>query len=411
MTLTMVEKNNPDLIFSDHIFYEDNVVLPSKENIIVYDLGFKKLFSLHDEEEISRETLQNILEKGESKFPLGPFGAIGMKYKTNSGKELIVIAKGKFISEELIRLRNIMIFTFFLYLIMVAITGYYFAGQALRPIINTMNELDDILPYHLTKRLHTIKSKDEISRLIISFNHLLDRIEEAFNVQKGFLSNVSHELRNPLASIIATIQVTISKERNPSEYIHCLETVLHVSSDLEHTSSHLMQLARLSGGSDEIFFGPVRIDEVIWQAKAHVKKTNIGYNFKFDASELPMDSELFEINANESLLKTAFINLLENACKFSPDHIGFIKLYITPSNEVAVEIRDTAQIIEANEIENIFKPFYRSPITQKIKGSGIGLSLVASILNIHNARLKITESALGGNKFTVYFSPVHSKSN
>jgi signal transduction histidine kinase len=403
MTVTMVVKNNPDLSFVDTDVADDDINLPSRENIVIYDMDFKKLFAFHLEPDISQAQLSSIAQKGEEKFNIGTYDAVGLRYKTNAGKEVIVIAKGQFMSEELIRLRNIMIFNFFLCLIVVAISGYYFAGQALRPIVDTMNELDDILPTDLTKRINTGTNKDEISRLAISFNKLLDRIEETFNVQKGFLSNISHELRNPLASIIAAIQVTLSKDRSVNEYRHCLESVLNDATDLEHTSTHLMQLARLTTGSDKILLGPVRIDEIIWQVKAQVKKNNVGYSFKLDADDFPTDASHFEIIANEALLKTAFTNLMENACKFSPDHTAQIKMYLSENNEAAVAISDSAPIIDKKEVENIFKPFYRSPVTNKINGSGIGLSLVASILKVHDAKLTITESKSAGNIFTVYF--------
>ena len=134
------------------------------------------------------------------------------------------------------------------------------------------------------------------------------------------------------------------------------------------------------------------------------QKNNPGYQFKFDTSSFPAEAEAFEIQANDALLKTAFVNLLENASKFSPDHIGYIKLYTSINQQIAVEIKDTANIINKLEMEQIFKPFYRSNITNNIKGSGIGLSLVASILKIHNAELTITNDKKG-NIFTVYFNP------
>ncbi|MBK8628422.1 MAG: HAMP domain-containing histidine kinase [Saprospiraceae bacterium] len=398
----MVVKNNPDLTFAEDDLVSDEINLPAKENIIIYSLDYKKLFAFHLEPDIPTAQLSSIAKKGEEKFSMGAYDAVGIRYKTNANKEFIVIAKGHFMSDELIRLRNIMIINFFLCLIVVAMSGYYFSGQALRPIVSTMNELDEILPADLTKRINTGKNKDEISRLAISFNKLLDRIEEAFNVQKGFLSNVSHELRNPLASIIASIQVTLSKDRTEKEYKQCLESILNDASGLEQTSTHLMQLARLTAGSDKILLGPVRLDEIVWQSKAQVKKNNAGYSFSLDADDFPGDAALFEIIANEALLKTAFTNLMENACKFSPDHKASLKLYMTQNNEAAVGIGDTAPIINQKEVENIFKPFYRSTSTNKINGSGIGLSLVASILKIHNARLTITESDKG-NIFTVYF--------
>lgn len=403
MTVTMVVKNNSDLNISENVIDEENIILPAKENILIYSLEFKKIFSFHKDVDISSSNLSNVVAKGEEKFQIGEFDALGLRHKTNAGTDVIIIAKGHFMSDELMRLRNIMIITFFLCLIIVAISGYYFAGQAMKPIVNTMNELDEILPTDLTKRIKTGSNNDEITRLAISFNKLLDRLEETFNVQKGFLSNISHELRNPLASIIANIDVTLHKKRSESEYEQVLRSVLHDATDLEHTSSHLMQLARLSAGSDKILFGPVRLDEMMWQVKAQVKKIHPEYSFKFEESEFPEDSSQLEVIANEALLKTALLNLMENACKFSPDQRAFLKVTVSKSNEAVIEIRDTAPVIAAAEIENIFKPFYRSSKTSKINGSGIGLSLVASIIKIHSAKLHVAPSPKGGNIFSVVF--------
>jgi signal transduction histidine kinase len=411
MTVSMLVKNNPELKIEKDENTSNEDILPSKENIIVYNTDFEKLFTFHNENPIQVNILDQIKRKGEYRFNIGSFDAIGIRYQTNLGKDLIIIAKGVFMSEELIRLGNILIITFFLFLFAIAAGGYFFAGQALRPITVTMNEMDKILPSDLSKRLNVSNNKDEISRLALTFNKLLDRIEDAFNIQKGFLSNVSHELRNPIGAIIASIQVNLSKNRTEAEYRKCLQSVLEVAIDLEHTSTHLMELARISSNTDKVLFGPLRLDEIVWQSKASVKNWNQEYNFKFDTSDFPEISDQLIINGNEALLKTAFINLLENACKFSPDHIGYVRVYMKGKNMPAVEIKDTANIIPDEEREQLFKPFYRSIAANKIKGSGIGLSLVASILKMHKAELKISNYENKGNIFTIYFDPSTAKSN
>ena len=406
MTVVMLEKNNPELDskIEKNDEKQENNVLPSKENIIVFNTKFEKLFSFNKEDQISESILRTILAKGEHKFALGMYDAVGIKYTTNFGKELIIISKGVFLSQEVIRLGNILMITFFLFLTFTAVGGYYFAGKALQPITKTMNEIDKMLPSDLAQRLNVDNNNDELSRLSFTFNKLLDRIEDAFKIQKGFLSNVSHELRNPLASIISSIQVNLSKDRSTEEYKTCLNNILNEAIDLEHTSTHLMELARISANSDKILFDKTRIDELIWQAISTVKKSSHQYAIRFDTNNLPEDSEKLNVLANDALLKTALINLLENACKFSPDHQAQISLNISNNQYIAIEIKDSAPKILSEEKELIFKPFYRSNATNKIKGSGIGLSLVASIVNIHKAKLTISnnEDELG-NTFTITF--------
>jgi K+-sensing histidine kinase KdpD len=140
-----------------------------------------------------------------------------------------------------------------------------------------------------------------------------------------------------------------------------------------------------------------------------VRKLHSGYHFTFDDSVFPKDIYLITITGNESLLKVAFINLLENACKFSPDHSAGIRIFNTSSHEVCVEISDTAPTLSPQEKEWIFKPFFRTEHSKNIQGSGIGLSLVHSILSLHQARLLIVEKADTGNVFQVFFSLLSEK--
>lgn len=403
MTVAMLSKNQPEVLEIGQKTTKNNDLIPANDNILIYNTHLNKLFSFSEEPGINDHILKNILQSGEYKFNLGNYNAIGLKYTTNFGKELIIIAKGMFTSEELIRLRNILISTFFIFLFFTAIGGYYFSNKALLPITNTMNEIDHILPNDLSKRLNVDKNKDELSRLSVTFNRLLDRIEEAFNIQKGFLSNVSHELRNPLTSIISSIQVTLAKDRSGDDYKKCLNSVLEDASELEQTSSQLMELARISAKSDKILFGKTRLDEIIWQSIALANKSNPNYNFKVETEEMPTDQNMLIINANESLLKTAFLNLFDNACKFSPNHNAIIRVFSERKDMIAIEIKDSARVIQENEKEQIFKPFYRSETTKNIKGFGIGLSLVATILNTHKAKLNIINNQNKGNIFKVQF--------
>ncbi len=403
MTVMMVEKSNPDIAFeNDQPSSETS--LSETENIIIYDLSFRKLFSINNNLNIENYILNNIVNIKELKFNLGKVNAIGIKHTTSGGRDIIIVATDKLMSEELASLRNIMIFTFSLFLLIFAISGYYYSSQALSPINTTIKNLKNIFPHDLSKRLHIDQNNhDEISRLNTAFNKLLDRIEDSFNTQKGFLSNISHEIRNPLASIISTIEVKLSKERKEDEYRQCLSSVLDDAREMEHTTVQLMELARLTDTSSKISFSPLRLDEMIWQTKASVKKNNPEYTFKFDTTQFPEDSDALIINGNETLIKIALFNLLENACKFSPDHTASVKIFTDHSKKIYVQIKDSAPVIDDHEKESIFKPFYRRKISSNVKGTGIGLTLVAGILKVHQTNLEITNNDNSGNLFTLCF--------
>lgn len=403
MTVMMVEKSNPELSFSNNSNTSE-VSLAEHENVIIYDFSLKKLFAIDNSINISNQILTHVINQKEHKFNIGNTNALGIIHTTSSGKKLILIATDKFMSEDLVKLRNIMISTFFLFLMIILLTGFYFSRQALKPINTTVKNLKNIFPNDLTKRLVIqTQNNDEISKLNGNINSLLDRIEESFNTQKAFLSNVSHEIRNPLASIISSIQLKLSRNRSIEEYVDCLTSIHDDAKEMEHTLIQLMELARLSEDSTTTKFTEVRLDEVIWQTKAAIRKDYADASFIFDTTQFPHESESLKIWANEGLIKMALYNLFENACKFSPDHIAHLKIFINNEKQICVEIKDTAPVILETEKEIIFKPFYRRNITNKIKGTGIGLTLVARILKLHNAQIKITNDGEIGNVFTISF--------
>lgn len=406
MTVAMVEKTNIKLEPLEFEKQTNQVLLPKSENIIIYNDHLKPIFSYNPlEKTIDETTLKKIKTTRELKFDLGPFQCIGILYKTNNGNQVIVVAKEQFRSDELQRLKNIMVWTGIISLLFVFVSGYILAYVSLKPVNDIINTVDCILPTDLDKRLKTENNHDEIYKLAFSFNRLLDRVEDAFKIQKGFMSNVSHEIRNPLTSIVSSAQVILAKDRSKEEYKNCIETIHEEATELEHITAMLMDLARITSNTQQINFAPVRIDEVLWQAKASILKIHPQYIFNFDTHQYPEDAENLVIEGNETLLRLAIYNLLENACKFSPDHTAKIKPYIGHHGEVIIDIIDRAPMIQTSDMEFIFKPFYRSNLTKKIKGSGIGLSLVASIIQLHGAELKLQNNTSEniGNIFTVVF--------
>lgn len=316
MAVVMLEKNNPD--FQQWEALNDNSgLLPTKENIMVYSLSGNRIFSFHNSEDIPADLIRKIKPEKDYKFTWENTDYIGTQYISSSGKKWIIVAAGNCDSAELEWLSRILLITFIVFVIILSIIGYYFSGRVLLPINQAMNEMDNINPDDLSKRLRTGDNNDELQRLSVTFNRLLDKIEDAFRIQKGFLSNFSHEVRNPIGSIIAAIQLSLSRERNTDEYKQSLKAILQDAVELENTSFQLMELARLTAKANPILLQTIRIDEVIWQAKATVRKLHPDYHFKFDDSKFPIDESVLHITGNEALLKSAFINLLDNACKFS----------------------------------------------------------------------------------------------
>ncbi|MBK7428305.1 MAG: HAMP domain-containing protein [Saprospiraceae bacterium] len=384
-------------------------VTPFTENILIIDAESNIIYTYNDATPpIPEKVLENIKRNKEFSFDNNEMLALGMYYTNRDNVPYYIISESTFDNTGLLSLRNILIFTFLFMILLVAFIGYIFAGQALAPVSKIMNEIDTILPSNLKKRISYSNQKDEISRLAATFNNLLDRIEHAFFIQKSFLSNISHELRNPLTTIIAQLEVTLHKERTDEAYKKTLYSILEDTRKLNEVSEKLMQLARINANGNQIEQYPLRLDEIIWEIREKMLRSNPEYSIDFHIQNLPADESALIINGNEALLSTALTNLIDNACKYGKSHKSW--LYLDCKNDKSIELRieDDGPGIAAEEKELIFEPFYRSNQTSHIQGSGVGLSLVSSILKLHQIPFNLQSRVNEGTRFALSFQTLSS---
>jgi signal transduction histidine kinase len=286
---------------------------------------------------------------------------------------------------------------------LVAISGWYYAGKALQPMSKIVSEVENIQPSDLSRRVDTGNNQDELARMAETFNNLLDRVERAFQMQRMFVSNVSHELKNPLTAIRAQLDVALQRDREPEIYRKALQSVLDDIQDLSETEQKLLYLARVYNSPQSIPLGPTRLDELLWQTMEQFKKQHPEYRASIEFGEMPESGDGLLVSANEPLLRLAILNLMSNACKYSPDQKVLIRAVFQPGGRHAIEVCDNGSGIPEAEKALIFEPFYRSPRHLTIKGTGIGLSLVKSILNLHQIDLSVESPKHGGSVFRLVF--------
>lgn len=384
-------------------------VTPFSENILIIDNQRNIIYTYNDATApISQKVLENIRKNNEFSFENNEMLALGMYYTNRDNVPYFIIAESTFDNTGLLSLRNILIFTFAFMILLVAFIGYIFAGQALAPVSRIMNEIDTILPTNLKKRISYSNQKDEISRLAATFNNLLDRIEHAFFIQKSFLSNISHELRNPLTTIIAQLEVTLHKERTEDAYKKTLYSILEDTRKLNEVSEKLMQLARINANGNQIELHPMRLDEAIWEIREKMLRSHPEYSIDFYIEKLPVDESSLIINGNESLLSTAITNLVDNACKYGKSNKSRLYLECRDDKSIELRIEDDGPGIANEEKELIFEPFYRSNQTSHIQGSGVGLSLVSSILKLHQIPFELKSAIHEGTCFSLRFHTISS---
>lgn len=378
--------------------------LPYRDNISIFNNAYDRVFTVRaDAPPITAKDLEDIYKNGESHFQHYNLLALGRKVNGQAGDSYVVVVEGYCDPTQLIQLRNILIISFFLGLILVALAGWYYAGRALAPVLNIVDEVERLQPADMSRRVGIGENKDEIARLAETFNRLLDRVEQAFKMQRMFLSNVSHELRNPLTAIRAQLDVALQRERPAESYRIALQSVLEDIKSLSEMEEELLQLARIYNDPKAIPFSMIRLDEMLWQAKQQLCKRHPNYRASLEFGDMPEDDQALSIRANEALLLTAILNLMNNACKYSPDKQVLVRANFREDGAHLLQVCDNGPGIPPEEQKLIFEPFFRSPRHLSIKGTGVGLSLVQSILTLHQIGLSVESPTGGGAIFNLVF--------
>jgi signal transduction histidine kinase len=299
-------------------------------------------------------------------------------------------------------LRNILMIVISISLILLLISGWFYAGKALSPISKVVSQVDEISVASLNKRLDEGNQKDEISRLAGTFNKMLDRLETAFKSQKQFINNASHELRTPLTAITGQLEVLLMSERPAEEYKKVIKSVLEDMRSLNNISNRLLLLAQASSKLTDLNVTPCRIDEIIWQCRDYLIKRHGNYQIDVVLDESIDDESKLTLSGDENLLKTVVINMMENGCKYSADQKVLVNLTSEPESLV-ISFSDQGIGIPKEDIDHIFEPFRRGHNALGIKGHGIGLSLAERIVLLHQGKITIESELNKGTTFTLRF--------
>jgi signal transduction histidine kinase len=402
MTAEMVLRQE-DLIKPEaHKGGQSDELLPVNEALSIFDMEQRRVFALNPPPEpLPTPTFADIRMKGECRIRYAQLPALGLRHTSRKGNDYVVVAASVFETEELLKLRRILAASFFVALGIVALGGWFFAGQALAPVEQVMNAVDKVLPTDLGARLKEPGNRDEIARLVQTFNRMLDRIHLAFQMQRRFVSNVSHELKNPLSVIIAQLEVALDQAHGVKEYRAAARSVLEDSRNMALITERLLQMARVYSDNANVVLSPLRLDELIGQTQSALLRSKPAYRVDFGTTGVLESEKHVTIDGNEALLRLALTNLMENACKFSPDQRAEVRL--KPGPTPVIEVRDYGPGIPPEDLPMIFQPFYRGAQQTKTAGSGIGLSLVESILKLHNAKIEIESEPGKGTIVKVFF--------
>jgi signal transduction histidine kinase len=388
---------SPDLL---KLMDKNQMTVLHQEEIVIYDVNNKIVHeSGTDYLDIQPEILQKIRLNQEHFFQQRDREVLGFVYQ-NTNQKLVVIASAndKYGLSEQRNLGFMLVFGGISMVFLVCFAGWFFAGRSLEPIKKIIKKIDNIEASAMNIRLNEGNKKDEIAQLSQRFNRMLDRLEKAFQLQRSFVSHASHELRTPLTAITGQIQVSLLAEDNPQELKLMIQSVLEDVQQLNRLTNNLLEMTTIDADHTVIKRSTVNVAEVIWQIRSELLKKNPHHEI---ITKLDISPDLrTEVEANPELLYLAFLNLIENGVKFSPDNRVEIVLKAN-TQKIMIAFKNQGNVIPAGELSKIFEPFKRGSNSRNIKGHGVGLSLTKRIIQLHNGEITVQSSLSEGNVFYV----------
>lgn len=373
------------------------------EKVLIFDSNDKIIYSSIDDKKItySLSMLRKIKKEGELRSTEGESEVYGALVREREHTYVVLAsAHDKYGKEKLNNLKWTMIVTFLTGVVLSCLISFLYARSIVNPLEQLNLQVQRINENNMREKVTVGKAKDEITSLAKNFNLMLDRIDNAFAIQKSFVQHASHELRTPIASMISQTESALDKKMSLEEYKTLLGSLLEDQRELADLSNALLLLSRYEQMQFNEKWPLIRLDEVIYKSIDMVQALYSGYNIKFDFVDIPEDENSLNIYGQEILLQSAFRNLIKNACHYSADKSIQIEMNFS-SYEIAVEIINRGITLTQEEIGHLFTPFFRGQNSIQKKGFGLGLSICQRIIAIHNGKITYSVPAPEINLITV----------
>ena len=237
---------------------------------------------------------------------------------------------------------------------------------------------------------------DEIEALAATFNQMTDDLQSIEYLRKDFTSNVSHEIKSPIATISGYAQLLCDESLDAQTRMAYTRSISESCAQLSRLSDNLLRITRLESGKRKPLAEPFMLDEQLRRTLAAMMP-----QFRRKRLELTVDLPAARIVSDRELLEQVWQNILRNAIKFTPDG-GEISVRLAAAGDVfRVEIADTGVGISEDAQKHIFEKFYQADGSHHTEGSGLGLSLVKRIVDACGGEISVRSAPGEGSAFTV----------
>lgn len=295
--------------------------------------------------------------------------------------------------------RNSLIITVLLALLGGAVT-YFISGHALRPIREFSDKIEEVQAQNLSDSRIEENNVKELNQLGISYNKMLERLSEAFEIQRQFTANAAHELRTPLALMQVQLDLynSASHPGNDADTLQTIKMVTEQNDKLNRMVKTLLDMSELQtvGRDDKII-----LDAIVEEVLADLEPLAVEKNIKLIGK-----CEDATMTGSDILIYRLVYNLVENAIKYNHP-LGQVTVTAYQRNKhVYLSVEDTGSGIPKELRERVFEPFFRvdKSRSRELGGVGLGLAFVREIVRVHDGSICIKSGKTGGTIFEVTFA-------
>lgn len=347
---------------------------------------------------VDTNQLRNTQETKELYFEQGNAQGVAL-YFNQFNHECYVIATGydKYGIARLQSLKLTMIYVSIGSIVIMCIFTFLYVMIVTKPLIKLSVQMRRVSENNLKQRVNIGKGDarhNEIVRIAKNFNGMLDRLERAFTMQKNFVHHASHDLRTPLATMLSQTESALRRDLTPQDAKKVLESLKEDQQGMIELTNALLLLSQYENINYTAGWPDVRLDEVMYDSIASMQKMFPGITINLDFSANDVNESYLYLKGNEVLLRSAFVNLLKNGIKYSDD--SKVDITMQPeATKVIIHFENKGPVMQPDEVDRMFFPFFRGENAQQKKGFGLGLSIVKRITELHNCQ--VTYKAINGN--------------
>jgi len=303
---------------------------------------------------------------------------------------------------DLLRARSVMALGMAAGIFVMIIVGLVFGGVITKKLLGRLERVNqtsrEIMGGALERRIPVSGRGDELYALAQKLNDMLDRIEELVATVRQVSDNIAHDLRSPITRLRSRLELALLEAPDTASQRQAMEEAIAQAESIIATFNALLTIARAESSAPRSAFEPLSLTELVLDAaelyEPLAEDKQIGLSIAVDDG--------LQVTGNKPLLAQAVANLLDNAVKYTPEG-GAIQISAKASPSppsvdapgMLLTVADSGPGIPPTERENVLRRFYRLDQSRGTPGSGLGLSLVAAVARLHNARLTLADNSPG----------------